>query len=226
MDQEQTHQEVELILRNNQVYSEGEHYQLVSGCSFVYLDFDKLKDNGQLGKDSQEIIRDRERIAMLMAEQIMEIDPDWQVDGVAGIGSFGEKLTVDVADAVGTLRGTGSLPLAVARRHKFPDEPEVQFNPMATFYQRRLVIVDDVGTSYKTSGELTEAIKRLGGQVAAIIVVVNRLGTVAAARLATGHPHTYALMNILAPSYQPDICPKCQANIPYHPHIGHGRSKK
>ena len=73
----------------------------------------------------------------------------------------------------------------------------------------RVLIVEDVVTTGKSTGETIQAATAAGGHVVGAAAVVDRSGGAAA----LGVPF-HALVSVNLPVYQPDACPECARGTP------------
>lgn len=86
---------------------------------------------------------------------------------------------------------------------------------------KKVLIVDDIATSGSTARKAIELVKRLGGEVIAFAVFVNRNPQEVSTSF-LGAPFV-ALDSVQIPSYAADDCPLCRAGKPINTSVGHGK---
>jgi orotate phosphoribosyltransferase len=81
-----------------------------------------------------------------------------------------------------------------------------------------VALIDDVVTTGTSLLEMIPLIEASGGEIAAIVVIVDRSGELhQLTSPATGHKyHASALWSLNLPTYEPgpDTCPGCRAGLP------------
>jgi len=85
---------------------------------------------------------------------------------------------------------------------------------------KNVLIVDDVLASGGTVRGLIKAVKKLGGKIVGVAVIVNR-GKITAKSL--GVPKLVALVNIPMKSFPKKKCPPCKEGIPINTEFGRGK---
>lgn len=137
-----------------------------------------------------------ERLCRMIAEQHCEAD----VEVVAGPTTGGVILAYDVARHLGVRgifaeRGSSG---GRAFRRGFTVNPG-----------ERVLVVDDVLTTGGSVREVVDEVRRLGGNVLGVAVIVDR----SASPVDLGAPLS-ALLRLEIPSYQPASCPLCAQGLP------------
>lgn len=86
---------------------------------------------------------------------------------------------------------------------------------------KRVLVVEDLTTTGGSVGKVVEQVRKAGGKVAAVCVMVNRNpGTVN--RRMMGAPF-YALADFAVADYEADKCPFCQMGRKINTEVGHGK---
>ncbi len=73
----------------------------------------------------------------------------------------------------------------------------------------RVLVVDDVLTTGGSVRDVLDAVRRLGGEVIGVAVLVDR----SAGKVDFGTPF-FACLQLDLPTYAPDACPLCEAGVP------------
>ncbi len=73
----------------------------------------------------------------------------------------------------------------------------------------RVLVVDDVLTTGGSVRDVVDAVRRLGGEVIGVAVLVDR----SAGKVEFGAPF-FACLQLDLPAYPPDACPLCDAGVP------------
>jgi orotate phosphoribosyltransferase len=73
----------------------------------------------------------------------------------------------------------------------------------------RVLVVDDVLTTGNSVQDVLDAVRRLGGEVIGVAMLVDR----SAGRVNFGTPF-FACLQLDLPTYAPDACPLCDAGVP------------
>lgn len=86
---------------------------------------------------------------------------------------------------------------------------------------KKVLVLEDLTTTGISVKKTTEAVRKAGGKVVAVCVMVNRDPKNVNAKL-LGAPF-YSLGEFPAVSYPADTCPLCEKGIPVNSKIGHGK---
>ncbi|GKU25412.1 orotate phosphoribosyltransferase [Clostridium folliculivorans] len=136
-----------------------------------------------------------EKVLGVVAEQLSDIDFDLVVGpamgGVIVAYELGRQMK---KPAIFTERENGEMTL----RRGFSIKPG-----------QKVVITEDVVTTGKSFKEAAKVIESLGGEVVAVICIVDRTTT-----KVTDYP-MFSAIKLEIESYDKDECPMCKENIPY-----------
>jgi len=86
---------------------------------------------------------------------------------------------------------------------------------------KKVLVIEDLTTTGMSVKKVVDAVKRLGGKVVAVCVMVNRDPDHINSSL-VGAPFS-SLGALKAQSFDEAVCPLCQKNIPINTNIGHGK---
>lgn len=73
----------------------------------------------------------------------------------------------------------------------------------------KIVVVEDVVTTGKSSREALDLVRALGGEPVALLSIVNRSGGPVRVGVPAG-----SLLEMTIPSYRPEDCPECREGLP------------
>lgn len=117
-----------------------------------------------------------------------------------------------VSPAMGGLMIGHEVARALGVRHYFAERVEGVMTLRRGFALapgERVVVVEDVVTTGKSTREVFDVIRAAGAQVSAACSIVDR----SEGRAALGVPYA-ALWTVSVPTWTPDACPQCKAGIP------------
>lgn len=86
---------------------------------------------------------------------------------------------------------------------------------------KKVLVIEDLTTTGMSVKKVVSAVKKLGGKVVAVCVMVNRDPDNVNSKL-VGAPFS-ALGVLKAQAFEEAICPLCKSNIPINTNIGHGK---
>jgi orotate phosphoribosyltransferase len=136
-----------------------------------------------------------EKVLSVVAEQLSDIDFDLVVGpamgGVIVAYELGRQMK---KPAIFTERENGEMTL----RRGFSIKPG-----------QKVIITEDVVTTGKSFKEAAKVIEDLGGEVVAVVCIVDRTTT-----KVTDFP-MFSAIKLDIESYEKDECPMCKENIPY-----------
>lgn len=120
----------------------------------------------------------------------------------------GVKIDVVVGPALGGIIVSYELARALKVRSVFAERPEGTFGLRRGFTIKkgeRVLVVEDVITTGKSTYEVIDLVKSLGGKVAGVASVVDRSGGAA-----VFETDFHALLRINVKTYRPEDCPLCR----------------
>jgi orotate phosphoribosyltransferase len=87
---------------------------------------------------------------------------------------------------------------------------------------KKVLVIEDLTTTGLSVKKLIRSVKRAGGKVVAVCVMINRDPRKVNTR-SIGAPFS-ALGVFKIPSYEEKACPLCKANVPINTTVGHGKN--
>ena len=176
---------VEELLKKCGAYMEG-HFELRSG-----------KHSGRYVEKFR--LLERPEIAALLCEAMADAFRDKGIERVAGPALGGVVIAYEVARSLG-------VPCAFAERV----DDRLTFRRGFVFKPgEKVLVVEDIVTTGGSAKQVVEAVREEGADPVGAAVLVNRSGK----PLDLG-TESIALLDLEIPTYEPDECPLCKANVP------------
>ncbi|MDD5440574.1 MAG: orotate phosphoribosyltransferase [Candidatus Omnitrophica bacterium] len=122
------------------------------------------------------------------------------------------KPTVVIAPALGGVLVSYELARALGVRGIFTERVDGVMQLRRGFSlapEDRVIVVEDVVTTGKSTGEVLDVVRGYGASIVGIGAIVDRSGGALALEL----PVT-SLIKVQAPAFKPEACPQCKDNIP------------
>ncbi len=176
---------VEELLKKCGAYMEG-HFELRSG-----------KHSGKYVEKFR--LLERPEIAALLCDAMADAFRGKGVERVAGPALGGVVIAYEVARSLG-------VPCAFAERV----DDRLTFRRGFVFKPgEKVLVVEDIVTTGGSAKQVVEAVREEGADPVGAAVLVNRSGK----PLDLG-TESIALLDLDIPTYEPDECPLCKANVP------------
>lgn len=86
---------------------------------------------------------------------------------------------------------------------------------------KNVLVIEDLTTTGLSVAKLVQVVKKTGGKVVAVCVMVNRDPKLVTAKSVGAPFSSLAVLEI--PSYEEKDCPLCKQNVPVNTKIGHGK---
>lgn len=155
------------------------------------------------------------QVGEAMAEKVADIEFDIVVGPALG-GIILSQWTAYHAE-----QSKGKEILAVYTEKNAAEEQVFTRGYDALISGKKVVVVEDITTTGGSAKYVVDAIKQAGGEVAAVVVLINR-NPAGVNSAYFGVPY-FALGEFEVETYDEADCPMCKTNAPVNTQVGHGR---
>lgn len=157
------------------------------------------------------------RLCKLIAETVDYFDID-SIDSIIGPVVGGVALSHWTAHHLSQITGK-SIKAIVA--DKTDDGFEIKRGQSKFITGKNVIVVEDILNTGGSVKKVTEAVKRIGGEVVVIAALCNR-GNVTSESLGYPEIPLFALTDVDMEMYPEEECPLCKNNVPINTSIGKG----
>ena len=194
------------ILRRTGALITNDHFVLTSGRhSPTYINKDALYPHTE----------QTSRVGALFAEKVKALD----VETVVGPALGGIILAQWTAHHLTKLKGKE---VAGVYTEKNADGAQIITRGYGKYITgKKVVVVEDLITTGESAKKVVETVKAAGGQVLAVVALVNRNPK----EITSGHfgVSFFPLETVEVESYDESTCPLCQSGVPINTAVGHGK---
>jgi orotate phosphoribosyltransferase len=194
------------LLRQTGAVITGGHFVLTSGKhASIYINKDALYTHTEAVS----------AVCLEFAERVPQLD----IDTVAGPALGGIILSQWTAHHLSRLKGREVF---AVYSEKAPDGGQIFTRGYDAFVTgKNVLVVEDLTTTGGSALKLVQAIRRAGGNVAAVCVMVNR-NPDEVNESTFGAPF-FALDGFKVEAHDETVCPMCRSGVPVNTSVGHGR---
>jgi orotate phosphoribosyltransferase len=194
------------ILKETGAVVTNDHFVLASGRhSPTYINKDALYPHTE----------QTSKVGRLMAEKVKDLD----VDTVVGPALGGIILSQWTAHHLTAMKGKE---INGVYTEKSADGAQIITRGYDKFISgKKVVVVEDLITTGDSAAKVVEIVRAAGGQVVALVALVNRNPK----QVAPDHfgAPFFALETLEVESYEEAACPLCKSGVPINTALGHGR---